>query len=437
MQKIQHNFGRNSFIEMLNYEKEHSREKFVFDVNQVLNIYLDINEKESMFDSVYNDPQLLEMIFSIISITREKDSIKDKLMNGDLFKYMCFVVEDDNRIIPAYRMNIREENLMSGDSFTIPEIDFTDDYYPDSIINGKPLYKSDNIKNWDFVYDSNLISINGDKITSLKKGCSIIKLINKKTGLVRRIKVNSGQIRQSNITEYFFSQIRNIIAHGRYSIVNSGLYDTVKEYGSYNMIPSDDDDRYMSGLQRDIILFEENQLNVSYDKMVKFSPLFWILLAKELYIGEEKQFINIINTFEDCNRILIRRRISNYTDEELREYNVLLALSKFYINFIYNLDSEEKESFDYTSIPVSSEYKGDLTNKEFIYNVRTAIMHGNYTYDNQTITFWNNDKHDATKKVFEVRMLLKDLLLYSHVKELLFYSNMIYDPKVLSVTREL
>lgn len=57
-----------------------------------------------------------------------------------------------------------------------------------------------NIDDWEFNYNHDVVSINNDIITSIKKGCIIVECVNKKYNETRRIKINSGNVKQSNIT---------------------------------------------------------------------------------------------------------------------------------------------------------------------------------------------------------------------------------------------
>ena len=64
------------FKAMLIYERNNDREKFIYDVNQMLNAYNDINRNFNYLIG-NDDPQLLALIFSLISITYNKDVIND------------------------------------------------------------------------------------------------------------------------------------------------------------------------------------------------------------------------------------------------------------------------------------------------------------------------------------------------------------------------
>lgn len=366
------------FKDMLDYERNNDREKFIYDVNQLLNAYNDI-EKNFEYLIRKDDPQLLALIFLLLSITYNKDDLSWYIRNEDLSDYMNPWIKNSDEfssnLVGHTFQKIPEKNLNIGEQFAIPYSTFAI-YVPNNSGNDKQVF---DINDWEFNYDHNIISINHGTITSLKKGCTIIECINKKYNEQRRIKINSGNIKQSHITEFFFTQIRNIIAHGRFSLINSGAYDTLDEYGSFNMRTSDN--RYKRGSQRDLIIYENNQLNIAYAKENTFNPKYLIHLAKTLYAKENNPFLKFIAIFDnidDC--IHIKKELEDLTQKEQMDFNSLILLSKFYINFIYNYDSYDKDNYDYDKLPINNSLKGTLTNKEFIYEIRASIMHGRYTY---------------------------------------------------------
>lgn len=76
----------DTFRKMLNYERENNREKFIYDVNQMLNAYYNIDQN---FDFLIynNDPQLVALIFSLISITHNKDDLSNYIK-----KKICLII---------------------------------------------------------------------------------------------------------------------------------------------------------------------------------------------------------------------------------------------------------------------------------------------------------------------------------------------------------
>lgn len=418
-----------SFKNMLIYERNNAREKLIYDVNQRLNAYSNI-KKNAEFLIGNDDPQLLALIFSLISITYNKDDLSEYIKNEDLFDYMNAWIQTNDEfsttLVGHTFQKMPEKNLNIGEKFAIPHSTLTI-YVPNNNGGGSWVY---DINDWEFNYDHSILSIDHGEITSLKNGCTIIECINKKYGGRRRIKINSGNIKQSYITEFFFTQIRNIIAHGRFTFINSGLYDTLDEYGKYNM--SSTDNRYQKGTQRDLLIYENNQLNVAYDKENTFNPKYIIYLAKTLYTKEGNPFINFINIFDTNHSwVLIKRELDKLTPKEKEDFYSLILLSKFYINFIYNYDTADKDNYDYTKLPVKDELRGTLKSEEFIYEIRTAIMHGRYTYQNSEFNFWNVDKKDNTVKTFDIHITYDDFVALFITKEEDFYNNMKYDPSQL------
>ena len=422
------------FKDMLIYERKNDREKFIYDVNQILNAYNDINHNFSYLIG-NDDPQLLALIFSLISITYNKDDLSDYIKNEDLSDYMSTWIKANDEFSSTVAghtfRRMPEKNLNIGEQFSIPQSTLTI-YVPN--VNGRGTRIFD-INDWEFNYDSSIVSINNGVITSLKKGCIVIECVNKKYNETRRIKINSGNVKQSYITEFFFTQIRNIIAHGRFTLINSGAYDTLSEYGKFNMSTSDN--RYKRGLQRDLLIFENNQLNVAYDRENTFNPKYLIYLAKTIYAKENNPFIKFINIFDDCDDFVeIRQKLSNLSLQEQKEFQSLILLAKFYINFIYNYDSNDKDDYDYNKLSINQKLKGDITNKEFIYEIRTAIMHGRYKCQNNEFIFWNNDKKDQNIKIFNVTISYDEFIKLFLTKEEYFYDSMKYNPDILISNRK-
>ena len=250
MWEIDNNWQSDEFKQMLFYERLHEREKFIYDVNKVLYGYINNNFRYMIH---YNDPQLLALIFSLISITYNKDDLSEYIKNENLNSYMKGTMttndEAETTILSHSFKKFDELNLKLGEKISIPENYLKIYFYEDGKSKNESIFED-----WEFKYDPSVISINNGEIESLKKGCILVECYNKKRDRYKKIKINSGNIKQTNITEYFFTQIRNIIAHGLFTFVNSGGYDTLKEYGSYNM--SCYDNRYMRGSQRDFWILE-------------------------------------------------------------------------------------------------------------------------------------------------------------------------------------
>ena len=312
----------DTFRKMLNYERENNREKFIYDVNQMLNAYYNIDQN---FDFLIynNDPQLVALIFSLISITHNKDDLSNYIKKEDLSDYMYSMIQTNDEFNSSvYAHSFRkmpEKNLNIGEFFSIPQSTLTIVDIDDNN-NRKEIY---NIDDWDFNYNHDVVSINNGIITSIKKGCIIVECVNKKYNETRRIKINSGNVKQSNITEFFFTQVRNIIAHGRFSLVNSGEYDTIDEYNSFNMLSSDN--RYSRGTQREMIIYDNNQLNVVYGGENSLNPKYVIHLAKTLYNKDGNCFFKFVDIFDKYNdAILIKRELKNLSPIDKVDYETLI-----------------------------------------------------------------------------------------------------------------
>lgn len=87
-------------------------------------------------------------------------------------------------------------------------------------------------------------------------------------------------------------------------------------------------------------------------------------------------------------------------------------------------------------LKIDNKLKNNLTNKEFIYEIRTSIMHGRYEYKDNIFNFWSTDKKDENIKTFDVKITDKNLLKLSIIKEEDFYSNMKYDPRELEIVKK-
>lgn len=423
------NWQSEIFRNMLNYERQHGREKFIFDVNQILNAYHDVR-KNFEFLIYNNDPQLVAFIFSLISITHNKDDLSKYIKKENLSDYMRSIMQSNdefNSNVYAHSFHkMPEKNLNIGENFVIPKSTLTIIYENDDW----NIKEDFNLDDWIFYYDHNIISISKGIITSLKKGCTIIECINKKHNINRCIKINSGNIKQSNITEFFFMQVRNIIAHGRFSLLNSGGYDTIAEYNSFNMSTSDN--RYHRGTQREMLIYDNNQLNIAYGGENSLNPKYVIFLAKTLYNKNDNCFSRFLDIFDrNNNLILIEREINSFSSKEKNDFETLIILAKFYINFIYNYDSYDKNNYNYDTLPIDNKLKNKLSNKEFIYEIRTAIAHGRYNYKNNVFNFWNFSKNDYNIKSFDLYISYDKLIDIIITKENYFYETMKYNPDEL------
>ena len=160
-------------------------------------------------------------------------------------------------------------------------------------------------------------------------------------------------------------------------------------------------------------------------------------MAKTLYAKDNNPFIKFIDIFDNSDDFIeIRQKLGALTLQQQKEFYSLILLSKFYINFIYNYDSNDKDNYNYDALPINSSLKGNLTNKEFIYEIRTAIMHGRYTHQNNEFNFWNFDKKDNNIKTFNVKISDDDFINLFIYKEENFYEDMKYNPNELINSRK-
>lgn len=197
------------------------------------------------------------------------------------------------------------------------------------------------------------------------------------------------------------------------------------------------DNRYSRGTQREMIIYDNNQLNVVYGGENSLNPKYVIHLAKTLYNKDGNCFFKFVDIFDKYNdAIIIKRELKNLSPIDKVDYETLILLSKFYINFIYNYDSCEKNNYDYDIIPIDNRLKGTLSNKEFIYEIRTAIMHGRYTYQNDIFNFWNYSKNDNEIKTFDLTISYDEFVDIIIANENDFYANMKYSPEELINSRK-
>ena len=417
MHDTNNSWQSQTFREMLNYERLHCREKFVYEAMNYLDFYQEllINKNLPYYENHKGDPQLITMIFAFISLTHNKDTL-----DIDFEDYSLNLKSESNSVInyPVNSMILPEANIDLNDTFQIPESTLTA-YYSDS---DKMI---SNLNDWDFEYNNRIISINNGVITSLTRGTTLVKCTNKVTGTVKTIKVNSGESRNSHIQQFLFTQIRNVIAHGKYKIYNTGRYDTVQEYDSFNVLQFDE--RYKNGLWREIALEDSNQLNLAYGGNNYFNADYVISCAKQIYKIDNNQFYKFVKEFYDANNDaeLIAKYYKQETPKDLKE---LLLLSKFYISFIYNYDTKDKNNFDYTSLNIDNVSPTDMHNH--IYEIRTAIMHGRYSYDGNKFSFWNTSRNDPNTLSFSFDITYDDLEKLIKQKQTINNQNMIYDPNI-------
>lgn len=213
--------------------------------------------------------------------------------------------------------------------------------------------------------------------------------------------------------------MRNIIAHGRFLEIDSYSELNNGEYKTTNWITDE---------QRKIKLEPINRLNKDYnnDNYIRISYFINKVLQILQYQYQKENNISVTSSADVKNLIKVSiTKTSNsffkilgslyYNIDDLiidnKDIKAITLLSKFYINFIYNYDTLEKNTFDYSIIS---------TNEQYIYNIRTAIMHGWYKYDNENFVFWTEKNGNI---VFRENISFNNLLGLTNKKQTIFNLN--------------
>lgn len=393
-------------IRMQNYEILFARDKFVYLSNKVLDDVLETNN--------IKDKLLLELLYSIILFS----SIKDELFN-DEYPY-------------DYLFNIKEPFNLNGLSanFSMPElsIDTNIQYNINEIVKefitklqNQDYFHNDlftlDLNNINIYCDDNQVSINDKNLIIQKKG---VYLLNITCGDYDfNLKINCGKISEKDISKFYANQMRNIIAHGRFLEIDSYSELNNGEYKTTNWITDE---------QRKIKLEPINRLNKDYnnDNYIRISYFINKVLQILQYQYQKENNISITSSADVKNLIKVSiTKTSNsffkilgslyYNIDDLiidnKDIKAITLLSKFYINFIYNYDTLEKNTFDYSIIS---------TNEQYIYNIRTAIMHGWYKYDNENFVFWTEKNGNI---VFRENISFNNLLGLTNKKQTIFNLN--------------
>lgn len=393
-------------IRMQNYEILFARDKFVYLSNKVLDDVLETNN--------IKDKLLLELLYSIILFS----SIKDELFNDEYpYDYLFNIKEPFNLNGLSTNFSMPELNIDTNIQYNINEIvkEFitklqNQDYFHND------LFTLD-LNNINIYCDDNQVSINDKNLIIQKKG---VYLLNITCGDYDfNLKINCGKISEKDISKFYANQIRNIIAHGRFLEIDSYSELNNGEYKTTNWITDE---------QRKIKLEPINRLNKDYNNnnYIRISYFINKVLQILQYQYQKENNISITSSADVKNLIKVSiTKTSNsffkilgslyYNIDDLiidnKDIKAITLLSKFYINFIYNYDTLEKNTFDYSIIS---------TNEQYIYNIRTAIMHGWYKYDNENFVFWTEKNGNI---VFRENISFNNLLGLTNKKQTIFNLN--------------
>lgn len=392
-------------IRMQNYEILFARDKFVYLSNKVLDDVLETNN--------IKDKLLLELLYSIILFS----SIKDELFNDEYpYDYLFNIKEPFNLNGLSANFSMPELNIDTNIQYNINEIvkEFitklqNQDYFHND------LFTLD-LNNINIYCDDNQVSINDKNLIIQKKG---VYLLNITCGDYDfNLKINCGKISEKDISKFYANQMRNIIAHGRFLEIDS--YSELNNgYKTTNWITDE---------QRKIKLEPINRLNKDYnnDNYIRISYFINKVLQILQYQYQKENNISTTSSADVKNLIKVSiTKTSNsffkilgslyYNIDDLiidnKDIKAITLLSKFYINFIYNYDTLEKNTFDYSIIS---------TNEQYIYNIRTAIMHGWYKYDNENFVFWTEKNGNI---VFRENISFNNLLELTNKKQTIFNLN--------------
>lgn len=393
-------------IRMQNYEILFARDKFVYLSNKVLDDVLETNN--------IKDKLLLELLYSIILFS----SIKDELFNDEYpYDYLFNIKEPFNLNGLSANFSMPELNIDTNIQYNINEIvkEFitklqNQDYFHND------LFTLD-LNNINIYCDDNQVSINDKNLIIQKKG---VYLLNITCGDYNfNLKINCGKISEKDISKFYANQMRNIIAHGRFLEIDSYSELNNGEYKTTNWITDE---------QRKIKLEPINRLNKDYnnDNYIRISYFINKVLQILQYQYQKENNISVTSSADVKNLIKVSiTKTSNsffkilgslyYNIDDLiidnKDIKAITLLSKFYINFIYNYDTLEKNTFDYSIIS---------TNEQYIYNIRTAIMHGWYKYDNENFVFWTEKNGNI---VFRENISFNNLLGLTNKKQTIFNLN--------------
>lgn len=393
-------------IRMKQYEMILARDKFVYLANKVLDDFINTNN--------ITDKLLLELLYSIILFS----SIKDELFNDD-YPY-------------DYIFNIKDPFNLNGlsDNFAIPElnIDSNINYNINEIVKNylekiqdqyhfnNDLFSLD-LNNIIIHCDNEQVSIENQNLIIKRKGVYLLTIYSGDYDF--NIKINCGKISEKDISKFYANQLRNIIAHGRFLEIDDFSELNNGEYITTNWITDE---------TRKIKLESINRLNKDYNNNSFIRIPYFINKILQILQYQYQKENNISTNSRKDVESLIKEVNANTNNNFFRilsslyynfdtsnidsiDLQAITLLSKFYINFIYNYDTLEKNTFDYSSIN---------TNETYIYNIRTAIMHGWYKYDDKSFTFWTEKDGNVD---FTNNITFDDFLDLINKKQTIFNQN--------------
>jgi len=454
------------------YVQDHSREKFIYDSNKILNNYLEFIKNEE-FDFFTDNPSLLALLFSIISFLKEKDNFTT--CNEEIFKNDIFGLKGYD-MLKSRNFNILEFNIdieeIPKEGLEISKEDFQ--IINKHVLNRAIYFDNSETKKWESTlnYESlnpKIIICAKDKFILKKNGVCLIKCDYLYGAKSVYIKFNIGKCKEKNIYQFFFEQLRNIFAHGRFTYSNSGFH-TNRNYFD-DSIDYDYSTDYKKMLCQEyfdtrdttnIQIYDKNRLNLAYNgnNWISISRIISNIINLSILnnapnsITEFSQIhysdlgfgttVDLSEMFKDNfkNKFIkyavmsypfdYRKRNINIPQEIIKNKSIdliaLLLLSKFYVNFIYNYDTCERRTFNYNVLNINIEDKSN-----YIYMIRTSIAHGRYKYDKNGISFYNTDENG--------NIIFSEYLSYSKFEELInqkekiFYENMQYNPDNIEINK--
>ena len=458
----------SSVAKIRKYSILNDREKFIYDCNQNINNYLGCLSSKQLLEFDDN-PSLLAFLFSVIIFLREKDSLlskDDTFFQNDILGLKGYDLQK-SRNFNIIEINVDGFDTVPKEGIEIFKNDF--DSIKKLILNRMLYMDNGEVKYWDDAFDiesqnPNIIEYNGDKLIIKKTGICLLKCSYLYGIKEVYVKFNIGNIKERNWYKFFLEQLRNIFAHGRFTFNELGFHTSHNYYNS--SINYDYSTKlnfakcveyFDSRLSMNVQLYDKNRLNVAYngnnwigisriiegiinlsvintgennDKKIKYSDRGYGTDFDFSTIFDSKcpnKFLKYLVLFFPFDYRLNKKNIiQDVLNNNSIDFYALLLISKFYVNFIYNFDTLDKNAFDYEMLEINV-----MDKKEYIYMLRTSIAHGRYSYDKDGFIFYNHN--DSGDKVFETKLSFKEFEKLISQKEHIFYSTMEYDPRKIVI----